>query len=142
MDEEIEKAKRIMEEKKREKAKAATTTTATAATATAATITETPEKKSVFAKLKNYNRDTNFVVPQSSKTSKQAKQLPPPPPSTKIGQKKEEDYILKERSNRYSYEGKLRNFSFLKKVDRKVVDKHYAMSFKEYKEYQNKLEKK
>jgi hypothetical protein len=41
--------------------------------------------------------------------------------------------ILKERANRYSYQGKMVNFSFLKKVDRKVVDKTYALSFAEFK---------
>jgi len=41
--------------------------------------------------------------------------------------------IVKEKANRYSYEGKMANYSFLKKVDRKVVDKQYSISFSEFK---------
>jgi hypothetical protein len=44
--------------------------------------------------------------------------------------------ILKENANRYSCEGKIMNYSFLKKVDRKVVDKRYGMSFAEFKKMQ------
>ena len=41
--------------------------------------------------------------------------------------------VLKENANRYTCEGKLSNFNFLKKPDRKVIDKKYAMSFAEFK---------
>jgi hypothetical protein len=44
-----------------------------------------------------------------------------------------ENIVLKERANRYSYEGKLVNFSFLKKVDKKLTDKRYGMSFADFK---------
>jgi hypothetical protein len=45
--------------------------------------------------------------------------------------------LLKENANRYSYEGKLSNFNFLKKVDRKVVDKKYGMNFAYFKRLQD-----
>ena len=82
--------------------------------------------KNVFAKFKNYNKDTNIhaaVVPADRPTA--AKQTKP-----------QEEKIVKERANRYSFEGKLANFNFLKKVDRKVVDKRYAVSFAEFKKMQ------
>ena len=82
--------------------------------------------KNVFAKFKNYNKDTNIhaaVVPADRPTA--AKQTKP-----------QEEKIVKERANRYSFEGKLVNFNFLKKVDRKVVDKRYAVSFAEFKKMQ------
>jgi hypothetical protein len=41
--------------------------------------------------------------------------------------------IVKEKANRYSYEGKFANFGFLQKVDKKTVDKRYQMSFAEFK---------
>ncbi len=41
--------------------------------------------------------------------------------------------ILKERANRYSYGGKIINFSFLKGIDRKLVDERYGMTFAEFK---------
>ena len=80
-------------------------------------------KKNVFAKLKNYNN--NPTNPRNSTN--------PAPQSTK----KSDLLIVKEHANRYSYEGKMANFSFLKKVDRKVVDKKYAMSFAEFRAMQN-----
>ena len=77
-------------------------------------------KKSVFAKLKKYNRIDS--KPQTT-------------PNPKSTNKKDEtdDKVLKERANRYSCEGKIVNFSFLKKVDRKLVDANYAVSFAEFK---------
>ena len=81
-------------------------------------------KKSVFAKLKKYNRIDS--KPQTT---------PNPNNSNPKTSKNEEtgDKVLKERANRYSCEGKIVNFSFLKKVDRKLVDANYAVSFAEFK---------
>jgi hypothetical protein len=47
--------------------------------------------------------------------------------------------LLKDKANRYTYEGKFANFSFLKKVDRKAVNKKFAMTFADFKKMQNKL---
>ena len=44
--------------------------------------------------------------------------------------------ILKDRANRYTYEGKIVNFSFLKKVKKREVVKKYAMTFAEFKKMQ------
>ena len=87
---------------------------------------ETP-KKNVFAKFKTYNKDTSI------KSAAVPLDRPAPIKQTKP----QEEKIVKERANRYSFEGKLANFSFLKKVDRKVVDKRYAVSFSEFKKMQN-----
>ena len=52
-------------------------------------------------------------------------------------QPKEKEYnakiLLKDEANRFSYEGKIINFNFLKKVERKIVDKKYALSFADFK---------
>jgi hypothetical protein len=45
-----------------------------------------------------------------------------------------EKQLLKENANRYTWEGRLANFSVLKKVDRKTVDKNYALSFADFKQ--------
>ena len=85
------------------------------------------EKKNVFAKLKSYNKDTSLKsVSIPGDATKQSKP------------KKEEDKnkIVKENANRYSYEGKIANYQFIKKVDRKVVDKRYGMSFADFKKMQ------
>ena len=47
-----------------------------------------------------------------------------------------EEMLLKENANRYTWEGRLANMSILKKVDRKVVDKNYSMSFADFKQLQ------
>ena len=88
-------------------------------------------KKSVFAKFKNYNKDagTGHVnigappknsIPNRQNTEKQE--------NAKI--------LLKEKANRYTYEGKFANFSFIKKIDRKDVNKKYAMTFADFKKMQ------
>jgi len=82
--------------------------------------------KNVFAKFKNYNKDTNI----------QSAAVPVDRPTAAKQTKPQEEKIVKERANRYSFEGKLANFNFLKKIDRKVVDKRYAVSFAEFKKMQ------
>ncbi len=85
----------------------------------------TNTKKDVFAKLKKYNTNTSLKssgIPTDNKSV-----------SKKNIQENDKPLILKEKANRYSCEGKLINFSFLKKVDKKVVDKRYGMSFSDFK---------
>jgi hypothetical protein len=84
-------------------------------------------KKNVFAKFKSYNKEAgtghvNIAAPPKNS-------IP-----NKLTEKQEnEKVLLKEKANRYTYEGKMVNFSFIKKVDRKIVDKKYAMSFSDFK---------
>ena len=84
--------------------------------------------KNVFAKLKNYNKSTGKVnVAPPPKSS-----IPHFSAKTEMGEK----HLLKENANRYTYEGKISTFSMLKKVERKVVDKKYAMTFADFKKLQ------
>jgi hypothetical protein len=87
--------------------------------------TEKPVKN-VFAKFKNYNKDNSIKVAA----------VPLDRPATAKQTKPQEEKVIKENANRYSFEGKLANFNFLKKIDRKVVDKRYAVSFAEFKKMQ------
>jgi hypothetical protein len=89
---------------------------------------KTKEKRNVFAKLKTYNKDISIKAA--------AVPLDRPAPSKHTDIKEEK--VIKERANRYSYEGKIANFNFLKKIDRKIVDKRYAISFSEFKKMQKK----
>ena len=85
-------------------------------------------KKSVFAKFKNYNKDagTGHVnIGAPPKNSIPNRQNTEKPENAKI--------LLKERANRYTYEGKFANFSFIKKIDRKDVNKKYAITFADFK---------
>jgi hypothetical protein len=89
------------------------------------------QKKSVFAKFKQYNKNAgtghvNLVAPP--KNSIQNKSSSEKPENEKI--------LLKDKANRYTYEGKFSNFSFIKKVDKKAVNKKFAMTFKDFKKMQ------
>ena len=90
----------------------------------------TEKKKNVFAKFKSYNKDTNAT-----------KSMAAPPknsiPNLQTINNQDEKIILKENANRYTFEGKISNFNFLKKIDRKVVDKKYALTFADFKKMQN-----
>jgi hypothetical protein len=83
-------------------------------------------KKNVFAKFKSYNKEAGF-----GKVNK----APPPKNSipNKMNNNNKEAVLLKEKSNRYTYEGKFANFNMLQKIDRKKVDKKYSMSFADFK---------
>jgi hypothetical protein len=81
-----------------------------------------PEKKNIFAKFKKYN-DTSSKGPSSQVP------IPTQKPSTSSNKK----MILKEKANHYTCEGKIVNYSIIKKVDRKDVDKKYALTFADYK---------
>lgn len=97
-------------------------------------VTKEESKRNVFAKLKSYNRDNSIQTATVALDSKK-----PPSQSaksTRINTKETDEKILKERANRYSYGGKMTNFSFLKKVNRRAVDKNYALSFSEFKKMQ------
>jgi len=89
--------------------------------------TNAPAKKNVFAKLKNYNKDNSLKTSGMPSDNKSVSKKVIPQSD------KNEPLLLKENANRYSYEGKIANFSFLKKVERKAVDKRYAMNFSDFK---------
>ena len=85
------------------------------------------KKKNVFAKFKSYNTDAGSKISMV------------PPPKNSIStkpvteNKENEKFLLKERANCYSYEGKLSNFNFLKKVEKKVFNKKLGLTFADFK---------
>jgi hypothetical protein len=90
-------------------------------------------KKNVFAKFKKYN-DSSSKGP-SSQTQTQGGNAQSSNSSQQTQQQKSSNkkMILKEKANHYTCEGKIINYNILKKIDRKVVDKTYALTFAEYK---------
>jgi hypothetical protein len=132
MDEEIKAAEKRLEEKKQKKEDLKQEEQKRLDDPESANTVVNVEKpkKDVFAKLKSYNRDSSI---KSATVALNPKKPSNVPKNTAVNTKVQEDMILKENANRYSYQGKLVNFSFLKKVDRKTVDKNYAMSFAEFK---------
>ena len=84
-------------------------------------------KKNVFAKFKSYNKDAggkiSMVAPPKNSI-----------PNKSVSENKENSKILlKERANRYTYEGKFANFNFLQKIERKVFNKKLGLSFADFK---------
>jgi len=103
------------------------------------TTTVSKSKKQVFAKFKSYNTEAG---------TGRVNKAPPPKNSipqnrlniskniVKIdvdGKENNGKLLLKENANRYSYQGKFCNFNFLKKIDKKIVDKKYALTFADFK---------
>jgi hypothetical protein len=99
------------------------------------------KSKDVFAKFKSYNKEAGTGRVNTA-----------PPPKNSIPQNRmnvnlkdtkhsgngnNEKMLLKEKSNRYSYQGKFLNFNILQKVDKKVVDKKYALTFADFKKMKN-----
>ena len=86
------------------------------------------EKKNVFAKFKTYNKEAGSGRVNTGAPPKNSI------PNNKLTKEQEnEKILLKEKANRYTYEGKFANFSFLRKVERKIVDKKYGISFADFK---------
>ena len=86
------------------------------------------KKKSVFTKFKSYNKESGTGHVSTAAPPKNSI------PNKKLTRDQEnEKVILKQKANRYTYEGKMANFNFIKKVDRKVVDKKFGMSFADFK---------
>jgi hypothetical protein len=83
-------------------------------------------KKSVFAKFKSYNKEA-----LSGQVNKGAPPKNSIPNNTSTNSDK--PVLLKERANRYNFQGKIANFSLLKKVDKKLVNKKLAMTFSDFK---------
>jgi hypothetical protein len=89
------------------------------------------EKKNVFAKFKSYNRESgtghvNLGAPPKNSI-----------PNKPLSEKQEnEKILLKEKANRYTYEGKFANFKFLQKMNKKVFDKKLEMKFSDFKKIQ------
>lgn len=82
------------------------------------------QKKSVFAKFKSYNKDAGGKINPN----------PPPPRNNNRPTPVENEHaILKAHANHYIYNGKLSNFSFLQKPDKKRFNKKLALSFSDFK---------
>ena len=73
------------------------------------------DKKQIFAKFKTYNKNTTNKIQQQ--------------PSQQQQQPSQQEVI----ANRYTYQGKIANFNFLKKPDKKLVNKKLSLTFSDYK---------
>ena len=76
------------------------------------------------------NRSSNNVLPPQIKASVQ-----------NIN-KTSEKQLLKEKSNRYTWEGRLADFCPLKKIDKKVLNKNLLMTYADFKRIQQEQQNK
>lgn len=94
--------------------------------------------KPIFAKLKNYNKNisnNNNIKPLKNRVTNNII-LPPQIKINVSNENKKEKQLLKENANRYTWEGRLSVFNPLKKVDRKLVDKKYGLTYADFKRMQ------
>jgi hypothetical protein len=89
-------------------------------------------RKNVFAKFKSYNKDAGGKITMAAPPKNSI------PNKTVTENKETEKILLKERANRYTYEGKFANFNFLQKIERKVFNKKLGLSFADFKRIQQK----
>lgn len=97
---------------------------------------EAKEKSNVVQKFKSYNKD--FKMDKSMMKGRPAQnalplQMKAVLPITNTNGEKQ---VLKENANRYTWIDRLTNLQLLKKVNRKTIDKQYALSFADFKKMQ------
>jgi len=88
-----------------------------------------PIKKSVFAKFKSYNKEGGSGGKINAGAAPPKNSIP----NTNTNTNNENKFLLKEKTNRYNYQGKIANFSMIKKINKKEINKKYAMTFAEFK---------
>jgi hypothetical protein len=109
-------------------------------------ITSSNNTKNIVAQFKNYNKNqinqsnlkpqaknraqSNFTLPSHIKSN-----LPNVNTTT-------EKQLLKEKANRYTWEGRLSDFCPLKKIDKKIVNKNLVLSFSDFKRLQKESQNK
>jgi hypothetical protein len=124
MEEELKEYEKKLDEK--EKIKSETTTLSNS-------------KKQVFAKFKSYNTEAgtgrvNIAPPPKNNIPQNRLNISKNIVKIDVdGKENNGKLLLKENANRYSYQGKFCNFNFLKKIDKKIVDKKYALTFADFK---------
>jgi hypothetical protein len=96
---------------------------------------------SVIAKLKSYNKDTtnqSKIIPQMKNRS--SNYVLPPQIKANLPNLNQtsEKQLLKEHANRYTCEGRLTDFSPLKKIDKKMLNKKLNMTYADFKRMQQK----
>jgi len=93
-------------------------------------------QKPAIQKFKSYNKDLkmdkNMIRSGQNSMPLQMKVNLPNVSSNTNGEKQ----LLKENANRYTWIDRLTNLQLLKKVDRKTIDKQYALSFADFKKMQ------
>jgi hypothetical protein len=145
MEEELKEYERKLDEKEKEAKERLEIEKMKAISDTSTNTNRNTKPKDVFAKFKSYNKEAGTgrvnTAPPPKNSIPQGRLV-----NTNLNNKKNgsgsgtvnNKILLKENANRYSYQGKFLNFNILQKVDKKVVDKKYALTFADFKKM-NKL---
>jgi hypothetical protein len=98
-------------------------------------INSSAKTKNVFAKFKSYNKEAGTGRVNTAPPPKNS--IPQNRMNVNLKEKKDgtsnEKMLLKENANRYSYQGKFLNFNILQKIDKKLIDKKYTLTFADFK---------
>ena len=95
--------------------------------------------KNVLARMKNYNKDTKNIATMRTQM-KNRNALPPQIKANLVNiNQPSEKQLLKEHANRYTWEGRIANFSPLQKIDKKKL---LTLSYSDYKRMQEELKNK
>jgi hypothetical protein len=96
-------------------------------------------QKPTIQKFKSYNKDLkmdkNMMSSGRSGQNSMPLQIKANIPNVSNNTNGEKQ-LLKENANRYTWIDRLTNLQLLKKVDRKTIDKQYALSFADFKKMQ------
>ena len=95
------------------------------------------KSKDLFVRLKTYNKDSKPQMQTAHMQKNREKNnfvLPPQIKANLPNVNSNEKQLLKENANRYTWEGRLANFTILKTTKKNVFDKNYNLSFSDFKQ--------
>ena len=100
---------------------------------------EPQNKSKQISKFQNYNKEINnsSTMRQIQKNRPQTNMVLPPHIMSNV-KSSNENKLLKEKANRYTWEGRLSNFSPLKMINKKVVNRNLSLSFADFKKMSKK----
>ena len=100
--------------------------------------------KNVLARMKNYNKDVKKITSLQPMKNRSSNNVLPPQikASVKNVNQTSEKQLLKEKANRYTWEGRLADFCPLKKIDKKVLNKNLLMTYADFKRIQQEQQNK
>lgn len=100
--------------------------------------------KNVLARMKNYNKDVKKITSLQPMKNRSSNNVLPPQIKASVQNVNQtsEKQLLKEKANRYTWEGRLVDFCPLKKIDKKVLNKNLLMTYADFKRIQQEQQNK
>lgn len=97
--------------------------------------------RNVVARMKNYNKDTkNQMTMKPQMKNRSTNFVLPPQIQANLPNVNQtsDKHLLKEKANRYTWEGRISTFCPLKSIDKKQLDKKLTMTYADFKKMQQK----